>query len=42
MKEKNEEFTCWVCSTEIIEYFEVRYKGKRGKCTCCNIDFPLE
>ncbi|WP_280924464.1 hypothetical protein [Nitrosopumilus ureiphilus] len=38
----DEEITCLVCSAEIIEYFEERYKGQRGKCTICEIDFPLE
>ena len=34
--------SCWACRTEIIEYFEIKYKGRRGKCPVCEIDFPLE
>ncbi|MDH3278616.1 MAG: hypothetical protein OEL84_05630 [Nitrosopumilus sp.] len=42
VEEQDEEVTCWICSAEIIEYFEERYNGQRGKCTICEIDFPLE
>ena len=27
---------------EIEEYYDDRYKGHRGKCVKCKIDFPLE
>ena len=37
-----DKITCWVCGTVVIEYFEVRYKGKRGRCPTCEINFPLE
>ena len=42
MYKSPEKMTCLTCSTEIIEYFEKRYHGMRGKCTICEIDFPLE
>ena len=34
--------TCDDCSTDITEYYHDGYKGKRGKCPKCGIDFPLE
>jgi hypothetical protein len=34
--------TCIHCSIEITEYFHEGYKGKRGKCPKCGVDFPLE
>lgn len=33
---------CMMCSGTIIEYFEQRYDGLRGKCINCEINFPLE
>jgi hypothetical protein len=33
---------CWICNTEIIQYYHDGYKGMRGKCSVCKIDFPLE
>ena len=33
---------CNNCDIEITEYFHDRYKGKRGKCSKCGADFPLE
>ena len=33
---------CDNCNTQIIEYYDDGYKGNRGKCTLCEIDFPLE
>ncbi len=41
-KTPEKKITCLTCSTEIIEYFEKRYHGMRGRCTICEIDFPLE
>jgi len=29
-------------NTDIIEYFNEKYSGQRGKCLHCGIDFPLE
>jgi len=26
----------------ITEYYDDGYKGVRGKCPCCGVDFPLE
>jgi hypothetical protein len=34
--------SCDLCSGEIIEYYDSSYKGMRGKCPHCKIDFPLE
>ena len=33
---------CWNCSSEITQYFNENYDGKRGSCPVCGIDFPLE
>ena len=33
---------CDNCNVEITEYYDEHYKGKRGKCPKCGIDFPLE
>ena len=38
----NKEITCWLCAAKIIQYYDKRYKGQRGKCNTCNINFPLE
>jgi len=34
--------TCNNCGKEITTYFHKGYNGKRGKCTHCKLDFPLE
>ena len=34
--------TCINCGTKITEYYHDGYKGNRGKCTNCGVDFPLE
>jgi hypothetical protein len=33
---------CWNCDVEIIQYFDIKYKGKRGQCPVCGVNFPLE
>ncbi len=33
---------CIHCANEIAEYYDETYKGIRGKCVFCKIDFPLE
>jgi len=33
---------CWNCNTELVQYYNKHYKGKRAKCTICKIDFPLD
>jgi hypothetical protein len=33
---------CSNCNNEIVEYYDEGYKGNRGKCVLCKIDFPLE
>jgi len=34
--------TCHNCNIEITEYYHDGYKGNRGKCPNCGVDFPLE
>ncbi len=34
--------TCDNCGNEVTEYYHNGYKGKRGKCPSCGVDFPLE
>lgn len=34
--------TCINCEGVVIEYYNERYNGKRGRCDVCQIDFPLE
>jgi len=38
----HEKMLCDVCKSEISQYYDESYKGNRGKCTICGIDFPLE
>ncbi len=33
---------CLNCDTEIFVYYNEEYKGYRGKCSLCKIDFPLD
>jgi hypothetical protein len=33
---------CWNCDVEIIQYFDIKYKGERGQCPVCGVNFPLE
>jgi len=33
---------CWNCGGEIEEYHNENYKGKRGRCHSCGVDFPYE
>ena len=33
---------CGVCGNKITEYFDKTYNGKRGICSKCNNNFPLE
>jgi len=43
VEEKSTEIIpCWECGSEIVQYFEEKYAGMRGKCINCKIDFPLE
>lgn len=35
-------FDCDNCGEGIAEYYHDGYKGKRGKCPQCGVDFPLE
>lgn len=34
--------SCIHCNKQITEYYDKLYKGIRGKCLICEIDFPLE
>ncbi len=43
IKEKSQGKTpCWECGNYIVQYYEKKYSGLRGKCLVCEIDFPLE
>ena len=33
---------CDHCNEDIAKYYHDGYKGKRGKCSGCGVDFPLE
>jgi len=33
---------CWNCGAEIIEYYDENYKGRRGRCPVCGVNFPLD
>ncbi len=41
-KKKLQKIRCINCNVEIDEYYSEQYKGYRGKCTICEIDFPLD
>jgi hypothetical protein len=41
-EESPEKHSCWECGSDIVQYFEEKYSGLRGKCLVCKIDFPLE
>jgi|ETNmetMinimDraft_8_1059916.scaffolds.fasta_scaffold06477_10 hypothetical protein len=42
MDVKNSKITCDECNGKIMEYYNEHYRGNRGKCLNCGIDFPLE
>ena len=33
---------CWNCNTELVQYYNIHYEGRRAKCTICQVDFPLD
>ena len=33
---------CWNCNAEILQYYDEKYKGKRGRCPICGVNFPLD
>ena len=37
-----EKIMCIHCDVEISQYYNDGYKGNRGKCPHCGVDFPLE
>jgi len=39
---ENSKIICDNCSADITEYYHAGYKGNRGKCLQCGVDFPLE
>ncbi|MFQ5497878.1 MAG: hypothetical protein ACE5DU_08355 [Nitrosopumilus sp.] len=39
---ENSIITCIYCKVVITEYYDDGYKGARGKCPSCGVDFPLE
>jgi len=39
---KKEKIICDHCGAKIIQYYHDSYKGNRGRCPKCGIDFPLE
>ncbi len=39
---ESSKISCVNCDADITEYHHDGYKGKRGKCSKCGIDFPLE
>ena len=41
-EKKTEKIKCNSCHSEILEYYNDEYKGYRGKCLICKIDFPLD
>lgn len=42
MKPDIEKIICIDCEIEIIQYYSHNYKGDRGRCPICKVDFPLE
>ena len=42
MRQYQDELFCVDCNVDMIEYYSKKYKGKRGKCPNCEMDFPLE
>lgn len=37
-----DKIACWNCNVEIAQYFDRKYKGLRGQCPSCHVNFPLE
>lgn len=33
---------CWFCGVDIVVYYHKGYRGTRGRCPKCGVDFPLE
>ena len=42
IEKKSEKILCINCNVEIIEYYNEKYNGSRGKCPICKTDFPLD
>lgn len=41
-KTSYKKIVCWNCDVEIIQYFDLKYKGERAQCPVCGVNFPLE
>jgi len=41
-KASYKKIVCWNCDVEIIQYFDLKYKGERAQCPVCGVNFPLE
>ena len=39
---RESEIICDNCKEVIMEYYDEQYGGTRGKCTRCEVNFPLE
>ncbi len=37
-----ESIACWHCDATIVVYYHSGYRGMRGRCPGCKVDFPLE
>jgi len=37
-----ERIECCNCTNMIIQYYNENYKGMRGKCPNCLVEFPLD
>ncbi len=33
---------CWNCSSQLVQYYDKRYNGKRARCPVCTVEFPLD
>lgn len=40
--ELSNKIICWSCNSEVYEYYDQNYNGKRARCPICKVDFPLE
>ena len=38
----NPKIICFNCNLEITVYYHEGYKGSRGKCPKCGVEFPLD
>lgn len=38
----SERTACMNCRGDLTEYYNREYRGMRGRCPACQVDFPLE